>query len=239
MKTQQLITIAKYLILVVVSFMVGGFVVDKCSNPAMVLEEKEKTDQKKIDLSGTKEWKDKYDQTHLTLEKERLSKEVFKKSADSMAKLLKIKDNQIKQITHIKTQLEIQKQLNTHIKVDSIIKDGEHAYITYTEFNYKDKWIDIRGDVGRNDSIYIKGSDTLVRVDYVKRNWLLGKKRHYVDFTNKNPYIKIEGLKEIELKQNKEKWSIGPFFGLGIVYGQKIELKPTIGVSLQYNIIKF
>jgi len=98
----------------------------------------------------------------------------------------------------------LSEKLKTIYKTDTIKIGEKSQVINYTDFTFKDNWIDIRGNVGKNDSIYIKGSDTLIRVDYVKRKWLLGRKRYYTDFSNKNPYIHIKGLKEVELVRKRE-----------------------------------
>lgn len=228
-----------YFVFLILGVFCGNWIFKTCLSSKPQLVELEKTQKKEVDLSNTNQWKDKYNQLHIVLEKEQLSKEVFQNRVDSMSKLLDIKTKQINQITHIKQGLNIKRKLNTDIIYDTVFIDGESKVNQITNFNYSDRWIDIRGNIGRSDSIYIKGVDTLIRTDYWKRSWLLGKKKHYVDFVNKNPYFEIQGLKEIELKKESSKWSVGPSIGIGVVYGQKIEFRPIVGLSLQYKLIEF
>lgn len=242
MKTQKIEIILKVLffaVIVFISTIIVQSIINRCTNTSAALVEYDRTKEKQINLEQVKIWKDKYNKEHFLLEKERLNKEVFERQADSMARLLNIKSKQIKQVSHIKTQVVLSEKLKTIYKTDTIKIGEKSQVINYTDFTFKDNWIDIRGNVGKNDSIYIKGSDTLIRVDYVKRKWLLGRKRYYTDFSNKNPYIHIKGLKEVELVRKRENWSVGPFVGIGLIYGHKVEFKPTVGVSLQYSLIRF
>lgn len=190
---------------------------------------------KKIDLSDVQQWKDKFNILHMKLEKIQVEKEVLQVYSDSIAKVLKIKSKNIQSITQIKSGVVVNQKLTIESKTDTI----KNKPIHYTDFSFSDKWINIKGDIGKNDSIYIKGTDTLTKVDYSKRKWFLGKKHYYSDFSNKNPYIHIEGLKQVESKTSASKWGIGPSIGVSARLGDKIEIFPIVGISLQYNFITF
>lgn len=209
-----------------------------CDNKDIATQSKQVSD-KKIDLSQVQVWKDKYNNEHYKLERLQVDKSVLQAQTDSLAKLLKIKSKQIQSFTNIKSGIVIDKKVDYSVKHDTVWKDGKQIIIEYRPFSYKDKWIDIKGDLGKNDSIHIKGTDTLTKTDYWKRKWFLGKKHYYSDFSNQNPYIKIQGLKQVEVKSTTSRWSIGPSFQLSARLGTPIQIVPSIGVSLQYNLIKF
>lgn len=209
-----------------------------CDNQDIANQSKDVSD-KKIDLSQVQIWKDKYNNEHYKLERLQVDKSVLQVHADSLAKLLKIKPKQVQSYTHIKSGVSLDQKLKSEIKYDTIWEDGFKTVIEYRPFSYNDKWIDIKGDIGKSDSIHIKGTDTLTKVNYWKRKWFLGTKHYYSDFSNSNPYIKIEGLKQVEVKQTKSRWGIGPSIQMSARLGTPIEFIPTIGLSLQYNLIRF
>jgi len=192
---------------------------------------------KKIDLSDVQQWKDKFNTLHLKLEKIQVEKEVLQVYSDSIAKVLKIKSKNIQSITQIKSGISIDQKLD--VQNLTFTNNLGSQVINYTSFSYSDKWINIKGDTGKTDSIHVKGTDTLTKIDYTKRKWLFGKKHYYSDFSNKNPHIIIEGLKQVEVKPTINRWGIGPSIGVSARLGDKLEIAPIIGISLQYNFITF
>lgn len=195
-------------------------------------------------------WKDKSNQEHATVERVKLEKEAMQYYADSLAKVLKIKSKQVEEITTVKSKLKYSGKLSK----DTVYRDSL-VYIKDTSGNVVDSsitkiatrinfskidspWIKIKGSVGDRDSIEVSGIDTLVKVDYWKRKWLLGQKRYYSDITNKNPYIHIEGYRVVELRQARSPiLTIGPSIQLGYpinnINWRKSQLQ--IGISIQYT----
>lgn len=193
--------------------------------------------EKKLDLTSINEWKDKYNNTHKELSRIKVEKAVLQVYADSIAHILGIKSKQIEEITGVATDINVDKPLVVIRKVDTVYRDSI-VYVAYDEFNYKDKWIDIKGDIGKTNSVQVSAKDTLTKVDYWKRNWFLGKKTYYSDFSNKNPYVDISGLKQVELDIKDKRWSIGPYIGVGYdVNESRPEL--NVGIGIQYGLIQF
>lgn len=242
--------ITPYLLIGVTIFLLLS--IRSCSN-----QQREKNSFEKL-LNLTKDslnkdvkfWKDKSNQEHATIEKIKLEKEAMQYYADSLAKVLKIKSKQVEEITTIKTKLKYSSQLSKDtVYRDSLIyvKDTSGKVIDSNlskvpvriNFSKNDApWITIKGSVGDRDSINVSGTDTLVKVDYWKRKWLLGQKRYYSDITNKNPYIHIEGYRVVELKQARQPvLTIGPSIQLGYPINNIDWRKPQlqIGISIQYT----
>ena len=54
---------------------------------------------------------------------------------------------------------------------------------------------------------------------------------------NENPYSETKSLRTYQVIKKDKKFSVGPFIGYGI--GTNFIFQPSIGVSVQYNIIRF
>lgn len=197
----------------------------------------DKVIEKQIDMEGVKVWMDKYNNEHLALESIKVKDVVMQLYADSLAHLLNITAKQVQAISNIKTSMEFKNKL----KVDTVYIDSTHQYQTFV---WNDKWISIKGDIGNTDSILITGTDTLTKVDYWKRKWLLGAKHYYVDISNENPYIKLTGLKSVEIQSKKKtRLGIGPYIGIGYnINGTNVIdfKKPQVsfGIGINYQLIK-
>jgi len=226
--------------LLILALVAAALYFRSCSNPSLqVAQQTKDVSDKKIDLSQVQIWKDKYNNEHFKSERLQVDKAVLQVHSDSLAKLLKIKSKQIQSYSFIKSGISIDKPLTTQTLTDTIYIDNTKQVVEYKTFAYNDKWIDIKGEVGRNDQIHISGSDTLTRVDYWKRKWALGKKHYYSDFSNKNPYIKIQGLKLVESIVDKKRFSIGPYVGVGYQFDDLSTPKIQFGLSVQYGLIQF
>lgn len=224
--------------LFVVLFLITA--IRSCNSDLQIAQQSKLASEKQIDLSDVKIWKDKYDQLHYKFEREQVDKAVIQAQADSLANLLNIKSKQVQAFSYVKSGVDFKNKLQVQTIRDTIrdtITNTIKVSSPYSKFVYSDKWMDIRGDIGKTDSIFIKGQDTLVRVDYWKRKWFLGSKHYYSDFSNKNPYIQLQGFKQLETIPNKTHWSIGPYVGYG--FDDKLNSSSTFGISLQYSLIKF
>lgn len=228
------------IILIILAFTVVVVCFRFCTNtsPQITQQSKDVSD-KKIDLSQVEIWKDKYNNEHYKLERLQVDEAVLQTHSDSLAKLLKIKSKQIQSYSFIKSGILIDKPLTTQTFIDTVYVNDQQQIVKYNAFYYQDKWIDIQGKVGNKNQIRISGSDTLTKVDYWKRKWFLGKKHYYSDFSNTNPYIKIQGLKQVESIVDKKRFSIGPYVGVGYQFNDLSTPKVQFGLSLQYGLIQF
>ena len=190
---------------------------------------------KNIDLAKVDIWKDRYDREHYKLEQSRVDRIAMQILMNEQTALLNVKTDQISEYTSTITSLNANLKIQHEIVSDTI----EGKPIQYNTFSHKDKWISVNGDIGKFNQIRISGQDTLTKVDYSKKKWLFGRTHYYSDFSNKNPYIQIAGLKQVEMYMKPKRFSIGPYVGVDFGYDQGFTVSPSIGISLQYGIIKF
>lgn len=150
-------------------------------------------------------WRDKYNVEHRTVEKIRVDYQVLEVEYAEQAKLLGIKPKQIQGQTIVTTETIFEKQFDTV---------------------YRDNYVYLEKD---SNSVKVEMYDTLVFTDYWKRVGFLGLggKRYFKDVSNRNPYIRLTGLKTIEAKPKNPTVIIGPSFGYDAITN-----RPTIGVSL-------
>lgn len=162
--------------------------------------------------------------------------------ADSVAKALKVKSDQVTSITKVsgKASYDITPVID-HADSVKVPCKGDSVYITKTfDFHWNDPWTKLSGRVGIGavNNINLTLEDTLTITDYWKRNWFLGPKHYYTDLTNSNPHVHVSGYKGVKLASEAEaekQWSIGPTFGVGYYPGAAIS-KPAffVGLSVQY-----
>lgn len=141
---------------------------------------------------------------------------------------------EVKNASIVKTETKIVTTTKTEVVHDTITN-----YPIYTSnFNLND-WV-VGKVVSKNDSTNIDLSvkDELHLVVYDKNMGLFKEKKTMIDIYSLNPYSKVKQIKSfsVEDRQKKSKISIGPFVGFGVT-GKGI-LQPTIGVGVQYNLIR-
>ena len=104
-----------------------------------------------------------------------LQKDQFEAEVKRISNILNVKSSSITQVTKIATGGHISGKLTTHttIPIDTtkrctgLIKD---PLVQSTTFEYKDlPWINIKGEIGKKDSIYLDIKDTLTVTDYSDR----------------------------------------------------------------------
>jgi hypothetical protein len=193
--------------------------------------------------SKVKYWQDENKQLHATVDNLFVDHFALQFEMDSVAELLKIKPKQI--IAYSKTGSVIKLDVKTIVDtVEKYIILGKDTIETKQEYflNWKDQWMQVNGVLdGINDSLHIRGTDTLTRVDYWKRKWFLGAKTYYTDITNSNPYIEVKSYKGVQFKNAVKRFNLS----LSAMYGypvQGIDLKhPSLylGLSVGYSILKF
>ena len=141
---------------------------------------------------------------------------------------------EVKNASIVKTETKILTTTNTEVVHDTVTN-----YPIYTSnFNLND-WV-VGKVVSKNDSTNIDLSvkDELHLVVYDKNMGLFKDRKTMIDIYSLNPYSKVKQIKSfsVEDRQKKSKISIGPFVGFGVT--GKGTLQPTIGVGLQYNLIR-
>lgn len=168
-----------------------------------------------------------------------------KKEIDSMAHALKVKPNNITSITTIGTTNSgsVTTGLDTNSRVVPRVTEHGIVYdtIKFYTFKYdKDKWLYFDGqiDTGKITVNYtFKDSLTLVGIRKKTGFLGLGPTKTFANVKSENPNTTYNSLKSIELtKLRPQRWSAGPYVGYGY---NGVNWAPSIGVSLQWAIIKF
>lgn len=197
--------------------------------------------------SKIKYWIDKDKETHALVDNLFTDKFLTEAVLDSVTSLLNIKTKQVEQISKTTTKIQVDEET----EVDSVISimacpEGDSIkVVSRYDFRWtsKDSSTYVFGNVGAGaDSIHVRATDTLSRVDYWKRRWFLGAKHYHSDFSNTNPYVKIVGYKGVKFDEKEKKWSVGPSVQIGYPLNQPIIFnKPavSVGITLQYTIIRF
>lgn len=148
---------------------------------------------------------------------------------DSVLRTLDLQGKQLQVLTAASTKTEG----TFRPKVESIVKGDK----TVQRVSYKDKYLDLEGIVSDTPLFKYSIRDSLLFTTYTKKKWLLGRKETFIDAYSPNPASKIENLTGLRVSVEKPKrFGIGPYIGFGY-NGQ--EWKPSVGLSLQYSIIKF
>jgi hypothetical protein len=149
--------------------------------------------------------------------------------ADSMAKLLRIKPKYIKgQDIYISKTDTIWTKLPSTIMYSTEYKD------TVYKVEKNDPYISVVAIAGKlGGTISVKSTDTLTRVEVI-RNPLIGRTTRKVYLRNSSPYNKITEGMSYTVKEKTAFLTIGPAIGYDF-----IGKRPSVGVSIQYPLIKF
>ena len=172
-------------------------------------------------------WKDKYNNEHAVLQTALLEKEQFKKAVDSISEVLKVSKNNIDGVLAVTSKLDTIFQP----KYIPVYMDGKK----YFGFEKKDNYLTLTAIIkDTNDiSVRLQSLDTLHVVSYHKTKFL-GATTNYVDISNSSPYNKIVSGYNYIQKEHTKRFGIGP----NVSY-DPINNKVTVGIGLQYNIIRF
>lgn len=170
---------------------------------------------------------------------------------------LKLKDEEIKKlqklvkeykselknqgsITNFNSRTKINTLTTTKIEYDTIIINNiQEVYPKYkSNFNLKG-WV-IGDIIASKDSIIINlevNNEYAVIIGEESQGWFKPKKT-FVEVINYNPYSSTEKLRTYQVEKPKNKlFSVGPYIGVGI--NQEGKFIPSVGIGLQYNILKF
>lgn len=165
-------------------------------------------------------WRDRYGKAHAQVQ-------VLQVDKDNMEKLY---SRQIKELTHIKPR---QVASVTHLGTENKGSVRVPVSAQTKEFQYnQDNWLKLRGSV-LGDSVHldfeVKDSLTFV-TGYKKR--LFGRDTYLVEAISHNPATSFTSLRRVELRERPKRFGIGG----GIYY---TPAGVTVGVGIQYNIIRF
>lgn len=178
-----------------------------------------------VDYREVQKWKDKYNNEHSTLLQTQLDKSSFEKQVDSISKVLNTKPSNIGSVTSIATKTE------TIIQTKIVYVDSSKSYL----FSKKDNYLSLEGIVDTRDSsvkVQLGLVDTLTIIPYRKTTFF--RETFAVDVTNKNPYNHIVSGYSFARSEKIKRLGLGPQVGYNPFNG-----KFTVGIGLQYNLIRF
>jgi len=167
---------------------------------------------------------------------------------DSLAQNLGTKVNKINSLLNLSmvNQGQLAAIIDTQYKIimtKEIVNSREVIRadsIRYYTFKYKDKFMKFDGiiDSGKLSANYSL-KDSLTFITFHKNTGFLGlgKKKTLIDVQTQNPNVTFTQMQKIELTSEKiKKFSFGPCINYGF-NGEKFQ--PSVGVSLQYSLIRF
>lgn len=154
-------------------------------------------------------------------------------------------------IKHLKKPKVITKVV-TKTKIDTVFVpyqtfvekeiDGDIYIKTPQPFLKIDKWYTIKGTVRNNgvffDSLIYKNDFYIATgtQDYGFFKNLFKRNETIVTIKDNNPYTSTKSLQQTIVNTPKNRWVIGPQFGVYLVDGN---IRPNIGIGTTYSIIEF
>lgn len=128
---------------------------------------------------------------------------------DSVNRLLGIARNQLKEWRSYAITLE-----------DSLLR-AEKVGDTYV---YNDKWSEIKFTPDESAGHFSLKYDAKINyAEYWKRDWFLGRKKHYIDFWIEDPRATVNGVKRVKFEPKK------PFLGF------EIDLVGRVGHDIEFG----
>lgn len=148
--------------------------------------------------------------------------------SDTLAPALRIKMNQVKELTQVKAKLE------DKVKAQQVEIDANKN----KTYHYKTKYFEATGTDADSSLKYAYNAE-LNLLKYDKKGSLLGAKKTYIDISSPDKNLKINGVENF----TKDISSPPTKFGLGVQagYGVSSDMKasPYIGLGVSYNLIRF
>jgi len=131
-------------------------------------------------------------------------------------------NSQLKEFVIAKDK-KLQELTKKFSKVKSVTKEITTTKIDSIIIRYKDTIPCIFTKSGSIEELSINDimiPDSVIVVTGEKRKWLFGKTTNTIDVSHSNPYMKVEGIKHIEVVEDK-KWHETTLFkfGLGFIFG--------------------
>lgn len=125
------------------------------------------------------------------------------------------------------------KNLESVTKVKTVTKYGITIPDTVTTIEYKDRWIGYRATrIDNGLKLDIQTFDSLSIYTHWKKH-LFKADELTISAVSHNPHNTILGLSSIKVKARQKRFSIGPHVGLDV------SGKATVGISLQYSLVRF
>ena len=244
-KLNKITSIVSIVLIIVLSF----FIVRSCNQDKIISE---KTNLINALNDTVKIWKDKNGISHSKTEviktssiSDFLKQNVKDKETKELQNVVKENKNRLgKQgsVTKFNGIIEFEKEIPTlrdtiYIpKGDLVIKKP-----VYNSSFDMDGWV-VGSIKASEDSTKINlkvKNDYTVIIGEEKTGFLgLGKRKPFVEVTNKNPYSETTSLKTYQVENYKiKRFGIGPNISYSL--GANGQLYPTFGIGLQYNVIRF
>ena len=244
-KLNKTTSIVSIVLIIILSF----FIVRSCNQDKIISE---KTNLINALNDTVKIWKDKNGISHSKTEviktssiSDFLKQNVKDKETKELQNVVKENKNRLgKQgsVTKFNGIIEFEKEIPTLRDTIYIPKDG--LVIKKPVYNSSfdmDGWV--TGSVKASEdstkiNLRIKNDYTVI-IGEEKTGFLgLGKRKPFVEVTNKNPYSETTSLKTYQVENYKiKRFGVGPNISYSL--GANGQLYPTFGIGLQYNVIRF
>ena len=244
-KLNKTTSIVSIVLIIILSF----FIVRSCNQDKIISE---KTNLISSLNDTIKIWKDKNGISHSKTEviktssiSDFLKQNVKDKETKELQNVVKENKNRLgKQgsVTKFNGIIEFEKEIPTLRDTIYIPKDG--LVIKKPVYNSSfdmDGWV--TGSVKASEdstkiNLRIKNDYTVI-IGEEKTGFLgLGKRKPFVEVTNKNPYSETTSLKTYQVENYKiKRFGVGPNISYSL--GANGQLYPTFGIGLQYNVIRF
>ena len=148
--------------------------------------------------------------------------------SDTLAPALKIKMNEVKELTQVRAKLE------DKVKAQQVEIDINKNKV----YHYKTKYFEATATDADSSLKYAYNAEINL-LKYDKKESLLKGKKTYIDISSPDKNLKINGVENF----TKDISSPPTKFGLGVQagYGLNSEMKiaPYIGIGVSYNLIRF
>ena len=241
----KITSIVSIVLIIILSF----FIVRSCNQDKIISE---KTNLINALNDTIKIWKDKNGISHSKTEviktssiSDFLKQNLKDKETKELQSTVKENKNRLgKQgsVTKFNGIIEFEKEIPTLRDTIYIPKDG--LVIKKPVYNSSfdmDGWV-VGSIKASEDSTKINlkvKNDYTVIIGEEKTGFLgLGKRKPFVEVTNKNPYSETTSLKTYQVENYKiKRFGIGPNISYSL--GANGQLYPTFGIGLQYNVIRF
>lgn len=178
-------------------------------------------------------------------------------SAKAFTKIV-CKDDTIKQLQKLVKKYEKQLSNSGSATIIQTITEYDTTYVTN---NHQDtiyfpnstlldsvnnRWISSRfGFINGNTVFSLNVTNDYSVVIGEESRGLFRKSKTFAEVTDHNPYTKTKVLRTFQVSAKKQKnWGIGPNFSVSAIPvltgGDKVlQFLPTVGIGIQYNLIKF
>lgn len=148
--------------------------------------------------------------------------------SDTLAPALKIKMNQVKELTQVNAKLE------DKVKAQQVQIDANKNKTYY----YKTKYFEATG-TDADSSLRYSYNAEINLLKYDKKKSLLGEKKTYIDISSPDKNMKINGVENFtkDISSSPTKLGIGVQAGYGL--NSEMKVAPYIGLGVSYNLIRF